>query len=484
MKPVILLVAVNARYGHCSLAVRTLLANLGSWRPAAALLETDLEIHPLQLAADIAARAPRLAGFSVYLWNCGKVRETLAILRRVAPAVRVVVGGPEIAPGCEGDWRGLADLLVAGEGETALREACDAWLERDAPWPTGERELCLRVAAPEDLGTLVLPDDVYTDADIAHRTIFVESSRGCPCRCTYCTSGGTRLRLWPLEQLEPAFDRLLARGVLAYRFLDRSFNAAEEHACRVLDFFLARHPGRLQLHFEIVPRRLGAELRRRLRAFPPGVLHLEVGVQTLNPAVAHRVRRDGGPELALETLQFLMQETGATVHADLIFGLPGEDEASFGAGFDRLVRLFDPPELQLNILKRLPGTPLADAAAYPGLVFNPHPPYELLAGDALDFAALTRLQGLARIWELIHNRGRFPRTAARLWQAGAGSPFARYRALSAQIQADEGRLYALNGTRLAEHLSRFLETDAGLPRNEAQALVAADRAADRPASRV
>ncbi len=481
----ILLVAVNARYGHCSLAARTLLVNLGPWRAAATLLETDLEIQPLQLAADIVARAPRVVGFSVYLWNRGQVRETLAILRRVAPTVRVVVGGPEIVDGCAGDWRGLADLLVVGEGETIWREACDGWLQPGAPPPGGgEREPALRVAVPEELSTLLLPDDLYSDTDIAHRTVFVESSRGCPYRCVYCTSGGTRLRLWPLERLEPSFDRLLARGVRAFRFLDRSFNAAEEHACRVLDFFLARHPGRLQLHFEIVPRRMGEALRGRLMAFPPGVLHLEVGVQTLNPEVARRIGRDGGPELALETLQFLMRETGASVHADLIFGLPGEDETSFAAGFDRLVRLFDPPELQLNILKRLPGTPLADAAAFPGLAFNPHPPYELLAGDALDFEALVRLQGVARLWELIHNRGRFSRTAARIWQAGDGSPYDRYRALAARILAAEGRLYALNGSRLTEHLIRFLETDAGMGRAEAQAMVAADRAADRPISGV
>jgi len=478
----ILLVAVNARYGHCSLAARTLLANLGPWRAAAALIETDLEIQPLQLAADIVAHAPRVAGFPVYLWNRGLVRETLAILRRVAPAVRVVVGGPEIVDGCAGDWRGLADLLVAGEGETALREACDGWLPSGAPLPEGAREPVLRVAAPEKLDALVLPDDLYSDADIAHRTVFVESSRGCPCRCVYCTSGGTRLRLWPLERLEPSFERLLARGVRAFRFLDRSFNATEEHACRVLDFFLARHPGRLQLHFEIVPRRMGEALRGRLMAFPPGVLHLEVGVQTLNPDVARRIGRDGGPELALATLQFLMRETGAIVHADLIFGLPGEDEVSFAAGFDRLVRLFDPPELQLNILKRLPGTPLADAAAFPDMVFNPHPPYELLAGDALDFAALTRLQGVARLWELIHNRGRFPRTAARIWQAGNGSPYDRYRALAARILAAEGRLYALNGTRLAEHLILFLETDAGFTSAAARATVMDDCAAGRTAS--
>jgi len=268
---------------------------------------------------------------------------------------------------------------------------------------------------------------------------------------------------------------LLDRGVRAFRFLDRSLNASEALACGLLDFFLARHPARLQLHFEIMPCRLSESLRQRLTAFPPGALHLEVGVQTLNEAVARNIGRTVANDTVLATLEFLARVTRATVHADLIFGLPGEDEASFAAGFDRLVHAFDFPELQVNLLKRLPGTPLAREPRFAGLVFNPHPPYELLAGDALDFAAIVRLQQFARCWELIHNRGQFPRAAALLWQAGDASPFQRYQALAERIHAAEGRLHALGMNRLAGHVAQFLQTDCGLPVAEAQAAVTTTR---------
>ena len=488
----ILLIAINARYGHCAFAARSLLANLGVLRSQADLIESDLDAQPFQLAAEIVGRAPQVVGFSVYLWNVQIVRETLAILHRVAPQLHLVLGGPEIVAEHAAAWHGLADDLVVGEGETAFRTICDEVLRtRSAPASTEDatealqivaaaggrgvsREARLRIAAPEDLSLLVLPYELYTDADIAHRTIFVEGSRGCPFPCAYCTSGNTGLRTIPLSRLLPELDRLLERGVRAFRFLDRSLNASDEMACGVLDFFLARHPVRLQLHFEIMPCRLNASLRQRLAAFPPGVLHLEAGVQTLNPGVAQGIGRKVPNDTLLETLAFLAHETGAIVHADLIFGLPGEDVQSFAAGFDHLVRTYNFPELQVNLLKRLPGTALAREARFDRLVFNPHPPYELLASDVLDFAEVSRMQQFARCWELVHNRGRFPRAAALLWQTGQASPFQRYQMLAEQIYAAEGRMHALGVARLSAHITEFLQKTCDLSAAEAQAAVAAD----------
>jgi hypothetical protein len=136
-----------------------------------------------------------------------------------------------------------------------------------------------------------------------------------------------------------------------------------------------------------------------------------------------------------------------------------------------MVRRFDFPELQVNLLKRLPGTLLASDPRYAGLVFNPASPYELLASDCLGFAEIARLQQVARCWELVHNRGRFPRAAARVWQAGDASPFQRYQALAARIQEAEGRLHALGHARLAGHLEQFLQDVAGLSAAEARAAV-------------
>ena len=452
----ILIVALNARYSHCAFAARSLMANLGVLRERAEVIEADTQVHPFQLAAMLLGFQPTVIGFSVYLWNVALVRETALIVRRVSPHTRLVLGGPEIVADLEHHWAGVVDALVVGEGESAFRVLCAEALT-GAPLVAADGTPRVVQGVSEAPGTLQLPYADYSAEDLACRTLYVESSRGCPYSCIYCTSCRTVLRFFDPARLAGAFDALIARGVRAFRFLDRSFNVDEPHACAVLDYFLARQPERFQIHLEIRPRRFGERLRSALAAFPPGVLHVEVGVQTLNTAVARAVGRTGSVEEVLEAIGFLIRQARATVHADLIFGLPGEDEASFAAGFDRLVRELNPPELQVNLLKCLPGTPLAAPGAAPGLVFNPNPPYELLQSDAMDFATVVRLQGFARCWELIHNRGRFGADARAIWEQGDGSPFARYLALSEQILAAEGRLYAIGQRRLQEHITTFMK---------------------------
>ena len=319
-----------------------------------------------------------------------------------------------------------------------------------------------------------MPYRLYTDADLAQRTVYVEATRGCPYDCAYCTSAGTGLRLIPLARLLPAFDALWQRGLRRFKFLDRSFNAPATHAATLLDFFLARSEPGMVLHFEINTDHLTDELVARIAAFPPGALHLEAGIQTLNPQVAAAVGRSADTARTLANLRRLTRETGATVHADLIFGLPGEDEASFARGFNTLVAECAPPEVQVNLLKALPGTRLTHAAAALGLVFNAEPPYELLRSDVMDFTVLTRLQRFARCWELVHNRGRFPNTVHALHNACGGDYFNMYQMLAARIHAEEGKLFAIGLPSMTRHLRTHLAEACGLSAAAADALLAAD----------
>jgi len=473
----ILLIAVNARYSHSAHAARSLAANLGALARRADLLETDLDVSPLQLAAQIEERRPRVAGFSVYLWNVRIVEAAARILRAVSPEMRLVAGGPEITP----DYANAAffDAIVVGEGETAFRRLCSGWLSDDGDRTpqAANRDSAIVLADPEDPATLALPYDLYTEDDLARRTVYVEASRGCPYACSYCTSAGTGLRLLPLDRILPAFDRLWQRGLRRFKFLDRSFNAPAAHASAILDFFLDRVTPDTMLHLEINPDRLHASVASRLAAFPRGTLHLAVGVQTLEPRVAAAVGRSADVDATLDHVRFLTRETGASVHADLIFGLPGEDEDSFARGFDRLIEVCDPPAVQVNLLKGLPGTRLAREAASLGLVFSPEPSYELLRSDTLDFAALQRLQRFARCWELTHNRGRFPRAIRALHEVCGGRCFASCQALAARIHAEEGRLFALSPNRLARHLRAHLTEYHGMSATETDALLAADLSA-------
>ena len=467
--PDILLVAVNARYSHCAFAARSLQANLGVHAASSRILETDLDITPLQLAEQIAEAHPRIVGFSVYLWNVRLIEASARILRAVAPRLRLVAGGPELTASYA--QAALFDAVIIGEGETAFRAFCEGVLSSRSdvsPQPS------ILGPSPEETARLVLPYALYSDADLAQRTVYVESSRGCPYGCAYCTSAGTGLRLIPPERLLPALDTLWRRGLRRFKFLDRSFNAPAAHAVAILDFFLSRATPDMRLHFEINADHLHANVASRIAAFPNGALHLEAGVQTLNPRVAAQVGRSGNTAATLANLRFLTRQTGATVHADLIFGLPGEDEVSFARGFNALVAECDPPEIQVNLLKGLPGTRLAQNGANLGLLFNPEPPYELLRSDAMDFATLMRLQRFARCWELIHNRGRFPHAVQALHAACAPDVYGAYAELAARIRDGEGKLFAIALPRLARHLHAHLVENCRLSAAEADRLLADD----------
>ncbi len=434
--PDIVLATLNARYAHCAFGLRYLFANLGDLQPRARLLEFDINQRPLDIAEKILSHEPKIIGLGIYVWNVTQSTELVAILKRLRPDITLVVGGPEVSH--QPDFP-LADQILPGEADLAFAAFC-----RNAVVPT----------SPPNLADVVLPYDLYTDDDIAHRVLYVEASRGCPFHCEFCLSAlDTSVRQFPLDKFLAAMQRLLDRRANAFKFVDRTFNLDIHTATAILQFFLDRHRPGLFLHFEMIPDRFPEQIRNILQRFPPGSIQLEIGLQTFDEDVAARIGRCQDNVLVETNLRWLREHTGAHLHTDLIVGLPGESLESFAAGFDRLVAL-QPQEIQVGILKRLRGAPIARHDDAWGMIYNPQPPYEILQHNLIDFPTMQRLRRFARYWDIVVNSGRFGEAVPRIW--GDASPFWKFLEFSDWLYAQTRQTHAIALPRLAGLLQQYL----------------------------
>jgi len=475
----ILLTTINARYLHASMGLRCLLANLGTLASRARIVEFTGEARIEDIVERLLAQSPRIVGIGVYIWNVDACTRLVAQLRLVAPELTIVLGGPEVSH--ETDTQricAMADHVVSGAGEIAFAQLCERLLADRAPNPPALGEIrppkLISGGAPAP-ALLGMPYAHYTDEDIRHRALYVEASRGCPFKCEFCLSSLDRTAVpFDVDHLLSELAALHARGARRFRFVDRTFNLKVDNSLRILGFFLERlaaHPGDpVFAHFELVPDHLPPRLRDAIRRFPPGSLQFEIGIQTWNPQVQALISRRQDDSAAQDNLAWLLAETHAQLHVDLIAGLPGEDLDSFGAGFDRLVAI-GPHEIQVGILKRLRGAPIARHTEAFAMRFNPDPPYNVLATDRLAFADLQRIGRFARYWDLIGNSGRYRRTLALVLGA---RPFERFLALTDWLHARTDATHRIALERQFELVRDWLLARGDVDPAQAEAALADD----------
>lgn len=454
----------------------------------------------------VISRRPRVLAVSLSIWNHTDTFPVLRAVRRHLPDTIVVIGGPEAShlplnhPTLQ-----LVDGVVRGEGDLVFGRIIEELLDGGGAPPSGFAHLggftlpsgiasALEGARHEpdgryeldgrrpwvydaplpDLSRIELPHRLFREHDIQRRFMYLEASRGCPFRCQFCLSSlSSSVRLAPLETLFDTIDYLLKRGADRFKFIDRTFNLDYERAAAVLEFWLSRIKRGISVQFETVPDRFPPELRDLIRRFPEESLRLEVGIQTFNRSVAKAIDRYSDQEKTIETLTFLTDETGATVHADLIVGLPGESITSFGRGFDRLYR-YKPGEIQVGILKRLHGAPIAAHDAT--IRYSSEPPYDVIETDWITKEDIDRLKRFAKYWELVVNRGRFPGKIRPLLglpndldgsgdingrddspKARSASPFERFLAFTDFAWDRFGRTWALTPEELGEAIDDFVD---------------------------
>ena len=456
--PRIILCTLNAKYIHASLGLRYLMANMARYggqdlRACTLLREFTLASSPQSIAEALLAELPdlpddaiQILGLGVYIWNVTACTELVRLLKQERPRLKIVLGGPEVSYEWEAqDIVHWADYLITGWGDVSFPKLCRVICSGISPLNK------IIVGEQPPLAHIHFPYNEYSADDLAHRLLYVEASRGCPFKCEFCLSSLDKTAWsFPLDDFLVQLDGLYQRGARHFKFVDRTFNLKIDTSLRILQFFLDRLSPRLFIHFELVPDHLPAPLKALIIRFPPGVLQFEVGIQSFNLEVQQAISRRQDNDKSAENLRWLLQESHAHLHADLIFGLPGETLASFAAGFDRLYAL-GPHEIQLGLLKRLRGTPIDRHTVAQRMVYELNPPYTVQSTGVVDAVTVQGFIRLARYWDLLVNSGRFPRAMLYLLRA-APSPFAAFLAFSDWLWQHTARTSGLSPESLLDAL--------------------------------
>lgn len=445
----ILLATLNSKYMHASLGLRYLYANLKDLQSSCEVKEFVIQTRPIDIVEQILQSKPSIVGFGVYIWNIIETTNVVSLLKVIAPDVKIVLGGPEVS--YESESQAIvqtSDYVLTGEAEISFYELCKDILSQNAPVNKVIK------SKPVELKNLQMPYQYYSDEDLKNRLLYVEASRGCPFKCEFCLSSlDTKANPYELTVFLQEMETLYQRGARNFKFIDRTFNLDINTSIQIMQFFLDRMTDDLYLHFEVVPDHLPRKLKEILAKFPVNTLQFEIGIQTFDQTVQANISRKQNNAKSKQNLIWLRENTTAHIHADLIFGLPGETFEAFKDSFDQLYAC-KPHEIQMGILKRLKGSPIIRHTENFDLRFNPLPPFNILSTDRIDFATMQLVNRFARYWDMIGNSGRFKHTLNALLTE---HPFDEFMAICNWLFEETGQTHKINLKRLFELLSQSVE---------------------------
>lgn len=447
--PKIILATLNARFFHTSFALRYLYANLKELQEFAEIKEFIIQTRAIDIVEQILATKPDIVGFGVYIWNIVETTDVVNLLKVIAPEIKVILGGPEVS--YETEQQAIvkcADYVLTGPADISFYQLCKDIINDTPP------DKKILNSKPVPLSDIALPYEYYTDDDLTHRLLYVEASRGCPFKCEFCLSSLDKSSTpFDVETFLEQMEILFQRGARNFKFIDRTFNLNITTTMKIMQFFLDRMTDDLYLHFEVVPDHLPRKLKELLAQFPDGTLQFEIGIQTFNVEVQKNISRKQNNAKSKENLLWLRDNTSAHIHADLIFGLPGETFDTFKDSFNQLYHC-RPHEIQMGILKRLKGSPIIRHTEAFDLRFNPLPPFNILSTDRIDFATMQRINRFARYWDMVGNSGRFKYTLPHIL---SDKPFDDFMALTEWIFNKTGQIHKISLKKLFELISQSVE---------------------------
>ena len=410
----ILLTAINAKYIHSNLAIYSLRACAGEYKSQIELAEFTINNQKDYILEEIYKRKPDILCFSVYIWNLDYVESVAREFKKICPDTPVWVGGPEVSYEVEDFLTSHPEIdgVMIGEGEETFREVCSYY--------AGNRGLddIQGIAYRDNNGIRVtesraimdmsrIPFCYDTMEDFSNRIIYYESSRGCPFSCSYCLSSVDKsLRFRDTELVKKELLFFINQKVPQIKFVDRTFNCNHAHAMEIWRFIKEHDNGVTNFHFEISADLINEEELKLISDMRPGLIQLEIGVQSTNEVTIKEIHRTMKLERLKEVVRAIQSGANVHEHLDLIAGLPYENYDSFARSFDEIYEL-KPNQLQLGFLKVLKGSFMYDHAKEYGIIYHDRPPYEVLSTKWISFDDVLRIKKVEEMLEVYYNSGQF-----------------------------------------------------------------------------
>ena len=415
------LVAINAKYIHSNLAVYSLRSYARTFGYEPELLEFTINQQKDQILKGIYEAKPDLLCFSCYIWNLSYAEEIIEDIKKILPKVTIWAGGPEVSYDAPKFLKRHPEVdgIMCAEGEKTLTELISyyeigksqgksldgingiVYQENKTIHQTPLRDIM-------NMDDLVFP---YEDLkDFEHKIIYYESSRGCPFSCSYCLSSiDKKLRFRSFSLVEKELEFFLAHKVPQVKFVDRTFNCKKSHAMAIWTYIKEHDNGITNFHFEVAADLLTEDEIALIQTMRPGLIQLEIGVQSTNEKTLAEIHRKTDFEEITRKVKAVQKGENVHQHLDLIAGLPYENYESFGHSFNDVYAL-KPEQLQLGFLKVLKGSYMAEAAEGYGCVHKAKPPYEVLGTRWLSYEEILKLKGVEEMVEVYYNSGQFQKT--------------------------------------------------------------------------
>ncbi len=453
-----LLVAINSKYIHSNLAVYCLKAAT-AYSDKVYIREFTINNQLEDILKNIYLEKPDVIGISCYIWNINYVKELLPELNKVLPGVKIWLGGPEVSYNTEeyaGRYENVAGV-IKGEGEAVFKELMDCYMEgreKDIPFipeittVSDGKIIDNPCTLVYDMSDSVMPYYAagYKEDDYKNKIIYYESSRGCPFSCSYCLSSVDKhLRFRNTELVLTDLKVFLDNKVALVKFVDRTFNCNREHSRKILRFIRDNDNGITSFHFEIAADILEDEDIRIMNSLRPGLIQLEIGVQSTNQDTIKAIHRVMNLDKLRNNVTAIRKCRNIHMHLDLIAGLPYEDINSFRKSFNDIYDM-KPDNLQLGFLKLLHGSLMREEKDKYGIVARDIPPYEVLYTKYLSYDDILKLKQVEKVLDMYYNSNMFV-LSVRYLSGSFDDSFAMYELLSECFERrySDGSLPSRNG---------------------------------------